>query len=119
MIIIFSLLATFAIAGTTVIAQKVEGVTVEAVKKASSPIEIATFKHNKKKYGVKCAGADKKLRCEIWSKKSNSVVIKSSNLKVCKFGDNAAIKSEAKGWSGNVILLPNVIKHKDQPVCGG
>ena len=77
------LLMTVAFANKNVVAKPVKGVTVEQVRDAQKPINVATFQHKDKTYGVKCAGAEDKMRCQIWSKADNAMVIANDKLKIC------------------------------------
>jgi len=113
------LLTTVAFANKKVVAEPVAGVTAEQIRDATDPINIATFTHNDGSYGVKCAGSEDKLRCEIWDRTANKVLIRSNDLKICKVGNSAAIMSEELGLKGHAVALPGVIKGSKRPDCEG
>jgi len=113
------LLSSIVFANETVTATAVGGVTADQIREATEPINMAKFEHNGQMYGVKCAGSDDVLRCEIWSKEPHALVIASGNLKICKIGNHAAIMSEEAGLGGKVVKLPGVVKGSARPDCAG
>jgi hypothetical protein len=105
-----------------VIAHKVDGVTREQIHDAKHPIPVARFQHHDHHMGVRCAGATGELICEVWNLDADKLVAASSDLKVCRDGNDIALLTEKEGMHGSWIIIPTGFfigdPHK-HPVCGG
>jgi hypothetical protein len=115
-------LSTAALAADNrVVATKVEGVTLEQIKAATTPINVAKFDVDGAHMGVRCAGSTGQLICETWNLDRNEIVAASSDLKLCRNGTDWALMGDKLG-AGRVIVLPGTVVVGDAtklPVCGG
>jgi hypothetical protein len=115
-------LSTTALAANTrVVATKVEGVTMEQIKAATTPINVAKFEHNGGHLGVRCAGSTGQLVCDIWNLDTNTSLAGSSEVKLCKDGNDFALMGEKMG-AGKMIVLPGGVFLGDPSKagsCGG
>ena len=116
---LLALVFGIALAGEHVTATPVDGVTLEQIKAASEPINVAKFEHDGTRFGVQCAGSDATLRCNVWNLESNEIVMSSDTLQMCKIGDNAAIMGEENALNGRVVVIPNVAAATNFTTCGG
>ena len=104
-----------------IVATKVDGVTIEKLKAASTPIDVAKFDHNGKSYKLTCTGATG-LQCAAHDAKTNEIVAASTDLKLCKSGNDYAIMTEKEALKGPMIIFPNGMFVGDPNktmVCGG
>jgi len=105
-----------------IVATKVEGVTLEKVKAATTPIDLATFDLAGKKFLLKCAGSTGQLACSVWDTAANTEVAASGDLKVCKDGNDVAIMTEKAALKGPKIVIPTGMFVGDPTkvaACGG
>lgn len=105
-----------------IVATKVDGVTLEKLKAASTPMDVARFDHNGKSYKLSCTGATGQLQCAAQDAQTNEIVAASTDLKLCKSGNDFAIMTEKAALKGPVIIFPNGLFVGDPSktlVCGG
>ena len=108
-------------ASTRVMATRFDGVTLDQLKAASTPINIAKFDVDGGHMGVRCAGSTGQLICEVFNMDRNELVAASSDLKVCKDGNDFALMGDKVG-PGKMIIIPNGLTLGDptkQLVCAG
>ena len=120
--LMFVMVAPASAAPARLVATKAEGVTIEKVKAATAPIDVAQFEAGGKHYNVKCAGASGELACEIWGVEVNKLFVASADLKVCKDGNDFAIIGEKEGIAGKMVIIPSGMFVGDpskRAVCGG
>ena len=105
-----------------IMATKMDGVTIEKLKAASTPMDVAKFDHNGKSYKLSCTGATGQLQCAAHDAKTNEIVAASTDLKICKSGNDVAIMTEKEALKGPMIIFPNGLFVGDPSktmVCGG
>ena len=123
-ILVLSMLAASTIASAAVnrvVAQKVDGVTLDQVKAATSPIAVAKYDVDGAHMGVRCAGSTGQLICEVWNIDRSEIVAASSELKIRRVGNDFALMGERAG-PGREIILPNGLYVGDpttSAVCAG
>ena len=110
-------------AGATnrIVATKVDGVTIEQIRDAKAPIPVAKFDADNGKRGLRCYGPGGELSCEVWNLDTNQMIAASTDLKICKSGNDFAIMGEKVG-PNRLIIIPQG-QHIGDPskrlVCGG
>jgi hypothetical protein len=122
MLLLLVLGSTDALAGDKLVATKVDGVTLDQVKAATAPIPLARAEPDGKHVELRCAGATGELVCELWNTDSNTLLAASSDLKLCRDGNDVAVMSEKEGVRGRMIIIPTGLFIGDpakRAVCGG
>ena len=108
-------------ANIRVVATKVDGITLDQIKAATSPIPIARFDVDGAHRALKCAGSTGNLICEVWNTDKSELVAASSDLKICRDGNDFAVMGDKVG-PGKIIVIPTGLAVGDPTktlVCGG